>query len=133
MRSTYNNHCPIKGQMKREGMLFCFFAPSPLLFLKHNSHFPACPSPSDISVALKRQPALAGKQTLVTACYQISGIEDAQRRGRGLQKATASLCFSQVVKSNESKKKNGETKGGRKGGKNEECLRTLGGKYLPRE
>lgn len=132
MRSTYNNHCPIKGQMKREGTLFCFFAPSPLLFLKHNSHFPACPSPSDISVALKRQPALAGKQTLVTACYQISGIEDAQRRG--LEKATASFCFSQVVKSNESKKKKtGKRKEEGRGKKNKKCLRTLGGKYLLRE
>lgn len=119
--------------MKQEGMLFCLFAPPPLLFLKRNSHFPACQSPSDISVALKQQPALAGKQTLVTACYQISGIEDTQRRGRGLEKATASLCFSQGVKPNESKKNNGETKGGRKGEKNEKCLRTLGGKYLLRE
>lgn len=96
--------------MKQEGMLFCLLAPSPLLFLKRNSHFPACQSPSDISVALKRQPALAGKQTLVTACYQISGIEDAQRRGRGLEKATASFCFSQGVKLVKKKRKAGKRK-----------------------
>lgn len=120
--------------MKQERMFFCLFAPSRLLFLKRNSHFPACQSPSDISAALKRQPALAGKQTLVTARYQISGIEDAQQRGRGLEKACVSFCFFQGVKSNESKKTKKRGNERRKEGeKKEKCLRTLGGKYLLRE
>lgn len=116
MRSTYNNHCPIKGQMKQrgEGVLFCLSVSitlSPEMSVspfacKCNCHFPACQPPTGRTAALEGQPALSEK-TLNTCDSLLSNQQQRGCRGRGgrrnrgaenrnngeEQEGTTSSCF----------------------------------------